>query len=63
MSVSIHTERLQLQLRPSVISNGEIYSSFLLTQIVDNVGIFALLKFENKMGREISHFDYDLLSN
>ena len=36
-----------------------IQSSFPVIHKVGNFGIFILLKFENKMDREISHFDFN----
>ena len=34
------------------------HSSFPVIHKVGNVGIFVLLKFENKLNREISHFNF-----
>ena len=35
------------------------HSSFLVTQKVGYVGIFVMYKFENKLDREINHFNFN----
>ena len=41
------------------LADEEPHSSFPVIHKVGNIGIFVLLKFENKMEREIIHLNYN----
>ena len=44
----------------TVCTAAMCHSSFPVIHKVGNVGIVVMLKFENKINREISHFDCNL---